>query len=133
MLLYRWPLLAEVRSEDGSKDTMSSPDSTPPPSKKAKTTAAKGKSKKYQCQYKPEYAKEFPWARKTTKKGHAFCQLCNTSFNIEHGGKNDLSKHTKTDRHVEAVRAAWQTPSMGNFVTKSGGEATKVVNAEEDA
>ena len=47
--------------------------------------------------------------------GFARCLFCSSDFSITHGGKNDVTSHIKTKRHIEMDKAASASKSVNSF------------------
>ncbi|VDI01407.1 Hypothetical predicted protein [Mytilus galloprovincialis] len=46
------------------------------------------------------------WLSKSTLGlSHAFCKVCNRDFTVDHGGLNDVSKHSSTALHQKSFNA----------------------------
>ncbi|CAC5375019.1 unnamed protein product [Mytilus coruscus] len=59
------------------------------------------------------------WLTKSnTGDSHAYCKLCNKDFRIDHGGLNDVNKHTNTAMHIKNLQAQNSTKSASNFFTR---------------
>lgn len=77
------------------------------------------KKVKYVCRFKSSWTEEFPSIIQShVDSNHAFCKACRVDFNIGHGGKDDVSQHVKSQRHVPAAEAQRGTPSMTTYIAK---------------
>nr|XP_034963326.1 uncharacterized protein LOC118081165 isoform X1 [Zootoca vivipara] len=91
------------------------------PSKKAKTM----------CKYLERWDSEFSFLKKSRMGHHyAFCTICSCDFSVSHGGRNDVTQHTKAAKHKRGVEAQKHAPTMSTFVTRNTEEADQVINAE---
>lgn len=63
-------------------------------------------------------------------KYYAFCKLCQADLSVEHGGKNDVSKHANCSKHTQTVEAQRGTANIGSFLLRGVSEADKVMKAE---
>ncbi|XP_060125518.1 uncharacterized protein LOC118081198 [Zootoca vivipara] len=91
------------------------------PSKKAKTM----------CKYLEKWESEFSFLKKS-RVGHsyAFCTICSCEFSVSHGGRNDVTQHTKSAKHKRGVEAQKNAPTMSTCVTSNTEETDQVINAE---
>jgi hypothetical protein len=44
------------------------------------------------------------------------CTLCGKTFSVGHGGKNDVTQHSKSEAHTKAVEAARSSSVRSYFV-----------------
>jgi hypothetical protein len=103
-------------SADGS--TSSSGENDADEKCKTDTTPQKKKAKRL-CRFQTSWESEFTWCRKVS--GNCFeahCVLCCKKFSVGHGGRNDLTAHTKSDLHKRNVVAA-KSESVRSFFVKS--------------
>lgn len=54
---------------------------------------------------------------------HAFCKVCRADFSVEHGGKNDISRHANCAKHKNLVEAQRRTPRIKSFLVRGVLEA----------
>lgn len=45
----------------------------------------------------------------------AKCLWCNSEFSISHGGKNDVTAHSRRNKHVEILSSKITTPPVAKF------------------
>lgn len=73
---------------------------------------------KYKSKYKEEWKQMFPALQKCDSEYALFCIHCKKKVSFEHGGKNDLAKHTKGDLHQKYEKQA-AGRKMTNFYPSS--------------
>ena len=57
-------------------------------------------SKKYQCRFNSDWQQTFPGLQNVKNDDRsAYCSVCNLTFSVAHGGKNDVTKHFATPTH----------------------------------
>lgn len=77
----------------------------------------RSKKRKYEQKFKTEYKVEFRWiAKSVVGDTLAFCTLSRCDVNIAHGGRDDLRKHSLTQKHVTAESAVNIQPTIASFV-----------------
>ena len=92
-----------------------SPDRSGTPSKKVK----------YVSTFKDEWRTTYSWVKKSAKgDGFAFCAVCNVNISVSHGGKNDITKHSKTVVHTANAQAAKTTPKMTSMLSSGPDKVT---------
>jgi hypothetical protein len=102
--------------KDSDSDSVSDPKSfdnvengSTPPKKKVKRL----------CRFMPTWEKEFTWCKQVIgNRFEAQCTLCHKTFSVGHGGRNDLTSHTKSDMHARNTMAA-KCSSIQSFFVKS--------------
>lgn len=57
------------------------------------------------------------------------CSFCNSKFKIAGGGRYDIEKHVKTQKHIESAKKVYTNQSMNSFVT--GNPAADLLRAKE--
>jgi hypothetical protein len=56
------------------------------------------------------------WLTKSKNgSSHAYCRLCNRDFRVDHGGLNDVTKHSNTAMHMSNCKAQNSMPAASNF------------------
>ena len=106
------------------------------PSKKRElspSTASPAKSdkKKYKCSFQVEWVKEFPHIRKSEKgDAYAKCTLCNSTFGVYAGGRNDVSRHVTGPQHTANFKTASATRGISSFCKPTSTVPDKVTKAE---
>ena len=77
------------------------------------------KKQRYTCKYQDKWTVEYPWVCKS-RQGieHAFCKakVCVIDIKVDHGGKNDLKKHSITEKHIRLQQSQNTTAPVTNFV-----------------
>lgn len=63
----------------------------------------------------------------------ANCTLCNRNFGIGHGGRNDLTIHSKSDLHKGNVNAARSSSVLSYFVKSTTTGLDKQVSCTQDS
>lgn len=58
---------------------------------------------------------QYPFIVKTKSDSDVHCNVCNTDFNISHGGKSDIESHLKSDKHKTAVGAAASSQQLTRY------------------
>jgi len=77
----------------------------------------KKKKAKRLSRFQTKWESDFDWCRRVP--GNMFeanCTLCNRNFGIGHGGRNDLTIHSKSDLHKGNVNAARSSSVFSYFV-----------------
>ena len=74
--------------------------------------------KKKQSKYQDKWTVEYPWVCKS-RQGieHAFCKVCVIDTKVDHGGKNNLKKHSITEKHPAAEIAEYHSSCDELFFT----------------
>jgi hypothetical protein len=78
------------------------------------------KRKKYLCKYQKAWEAEFSWLSHSDRSvNDAYCILCKSHLYIGSGAKNDMTRHAKSQNHMqlEMVQCQWKSKSMSLFVT----------------
>ncbi|CAC5399070.1 unnamed protein product [Mytilus coruscus] len=68
------------------------------------------------------------FTKSNTGDSHAYYKLCNKDFRIDHGGLNDVNKHTNTAMHIKNIQTQNSTKSASNFCTRP--DHNRVTKAE---
>ena len=107
------------------------------PSKKRElspcASPASKSQKKYKCSFQNEWVKEFPHIRRSEKgDAYAKCTLCNSTFGVYAGGRNDVSRHVNGSQHTANFKSASATPGISSLFKKTTTATTsdKVTKAE---
>lgn len=90
------------------------------------------KSKKRVCSFNEDLQKEFKFLRfesGSQDKSRLLCKTCGVRFSIAHGGRSDISQHTRSQKHKEAEKAACSSSSIAPYFTKRQDE-DKVLASE---
>ena len=88
---------------------------------KLATMATSSKKSRYSSKFRKDWQKEFSWAQ-PSKRGQYFCHcsVCKSDFCIDHGGKNDLTRHHNSSKHQSILKEeASNTKIQQHFVTNS--------------
>ena len=91
---------------------------------------APNKRAKYYCKYNREWCKTFPYVSKISLGiGYFKCTYCKADVSITGGGKNDVTRHAKVEKHKVAERALKQSfkitdafPSGDALVSKASSD-----------
>ena len=64
------------------------------------------KKQRYTCKYQDKWTVKYPWVFKS-RHGieHAFCKVCVIDITVDHGGKNDLKKHSIIEKHTRLQKS----------------------------
>nr|XP_015928697.2 uncharacterized protein LOC107455586 [Parasteatoda tepidariorum] len=83
---------------------------------------------KYSSSFQKAYTEEFPCII-SSRKGNTFamCVVCQTDFNVAHGGRSDVVKHVSTLKHKDKVKIVDQNKKLNLF---SQSKDQRVINAE---
>ena len=74
------------------------------------------KKKKYKSHFQAEWLQEFSYIKRSEKgDGFALCSVCNSSFSITAGGKNDITRHSKGSMHVANANSSKTTPKIASL------------------
>ncbi|XP_052072307.1 uncharacterized protein LOC127710472 [Mytilus californianus] len=80
------------------------------------------KKKRLPCRFLEKWQNDLKFSGWLTKSNtgdsHAYCKLWNKDFRIDHGGLNDVNKHTNTAMHIKNLQAQNSTKSASNFFTR---------------
>ena len=80
------------------------------------------KKKRLACRYLEKWQNDpkfTGWLAKSNMgESHAYCRLCNKDFKVDHGGVNDVNKHSKTASHTKNQQAQNCTKPAFNFFTR---------------
>ena len=70
---------------------------------------------RYTCKYQDKWTVEYPWVC-NSRQGieHAFCKVCVIDPKLDHGGKNDLRKHSITEKHTRLQKSQNTTSLVAN-------------------
>lgn len=75
-------------------------------------------SKRRKQVFLSQYTKDFRWIEASKRNEHsARCKFCTCELDLSHGGRNDILRHEKTEKHVEYERLMKSTARL-NFVNK---------------
>lgn len=76
------------------------------------------KRKKYLCKYQKAWEAEFSWLSHSDRSvNDAYCILCKSHLSIGSGAKNDLTRHAKSQNHMQLEMVQRKSKSMSLFVT----------------
>lgn len=60
--------------------------------------------KHHSTKYRAVWENDYPWLRAYTKNpGYAICTICESVFNICHGGVHDIKRHQETAKHKKRI------------------------------
>ena len=89
----------------------------------------KNKSKKYKITFQTEWLTEFPNIKRSDKgDGFAFCTLCNSTFGVTAGGRNDITRHNKGSKHIANASSSKIMPKIATLFKAT--TPNKVTEAE---
>lgn len=57
----------------------------------------------------------YSFLKKTKSDSDVRCNVCNTEFNISHGGKSDIESHLRSGTHQKALSCASSSQPLTNF------------------
>lgn len=75
-----------------------------------------GKTKKGVCVFNNKLQTTYPFIQTTTSESEVKCLKCHGRFSITSGGKNDITKHIKTSKHLSAVNAGKQFGHLKHLI-----------------
>ena len=76
------------------------------------------KRKKYLCKYEKAWEAEFIWLSQSDRiVNDAYCILCKSHLSIGSSAKNDLTRHAKSQNHMQLEMVQRKSKSMSLFVT----------------
>jgi hypothetical protein len=76
------------------------------------------KRKKYLCKYQKAWEAEFSWFSHSGRSvNDAYCILCKSNLTIGSSAKNDLTRHAKSQNHMQLEMVQRTSKSMSLFVT----------------
>jgi hypothetical protein len=74
--------------------------------------------KKYLCKYQKAWETEISWLSHGDRSvNDAYCILCKSHLSIGSGAKNDLTRHAKSQNHMQLEMVQRKSKSMSLFVT----------------
>ena len=76
---------------------------------------ASQRKRSYATAFKPEYSVEFPCIAKGKEASTALCKVCNITFSVAHGGRDDCKKHISTKKHASQVKVTRNVKPMSAF------------------
>jgi hypothetical protein len=79
---------------------------------------------KRKCLFSDVLKREYPFIiSDETDLNKVRCTLCKSVFSISHGGRNDIEKNIRVNKHKESLAAEASSKKMGSyFVGKTIGE-----------
>ena len=93
-----------------------------------KVSNSKTTYKKRKTSYNKNWEMEFTWAKSDSNSPeNAHCIICKTTFKIIHGGKNDIKKHGKSDKHKKLERSIASSSKVSAFFSKSDSQHDVVI------
>ena len=76
------------------------------------------KRKKYLCKYQKAWETEISWLSHGDRSvNDAYCILCKSHLFIGSGAKNDLTRHAKSQNHMQLEMVQRKSKSISLFVT----------------
>lgn len=60
-------------------------------------------------------SEKYSFIKKTKSDSDVCCNICNTEFNISHGGNSDIQSHLKSENHKKALSAASTSQQMTKY------------------
>lgn len=75
-------------------------------------------SKRGKCIFNDELGKKYTFMQKQKDKTNSdvHCNLCDSNFNIAHGGKNDIEKHISSVKHQKSIRSVASSQPIQNMM-----------------
>ena len=87
--------------------------------------------KKYLCKYQKAWEAEFSWLSHSDRSvNDAYCILCKSHLSIGSSAKNDLTRHAKSQNHMQLEIVQRKSKSMSLFVTPNNSLKSKTTSAE---
>lgn len=74
------------------------------------------------CVFSTKLQAEYKFLRKTSTKSIVDCNKCGSRFSIAAGGKTDIDRHVKTEKHKRALNAASSSKSLSAFFSSMSDE-----------
>ena len=75
--------------------------------------SSSAKRKKYLCKYQKAWEAEFSWLSHSGRSvNDAYCILCKSHLSIGSGAKNDLTRHAKSQNHMQLEMVQRKSKSM---------------------
>lgn len=110
---------SETISDSESDDTKTKSTETGPAPETATDKTPPKKKLKRLSRFQAAWESDFEWCRKVYGNVYeAQCTLCNRKFSIGHGGRTDVTTHSKSDIHMRNVSAA-RSSSVRSYFVKS--------------
>ena len=83
------------------------------------------------CKYQDKWTVEYPWVC-NSRQGieHAFCKVCVIDPKLDHGGKNDLKKHSITEKHTRLQKSQNTTSLVANVFFTVNADIEDVIRSE---
>lgn len=89
------------------------------------------RKKVYNQVFREQYSVEFPYIKKSEKGDlFAYCTTCRCDINIAHGGKTDITVHSRSAKHLTNVKCREESQKISNFFVKPGNADLDVIRAE---
>ena len=67
--------------------------------------------------FQKSWEKDFPWVKSSDRgPNYAFCTICKSHFNVAHGAKNDVLRHSKSQGHLKYEKGQGATQSVSSFL-----------------
>ena len=86
---------------------------------------------KRKCKFRDEYSNERTFIKQGRNCFEATCGLCQCNFSIEHGGKNDITRHIDSAKHKKSISSTSKDDKITNFlIKKNTDEENKIIAAE---
>ncbi|XP_042300251.1 uncharacterized protein LOC121918235 [Sceloporus undulatus] len=85
---------------------------------------------KRRTKFKEQYTREFPSIKRGRTEFEVTCILCNAYISISHGGRNDITSHLATTKHMNAAKCASASKQLTSFFAPGKPEVKKVALAE---
>lgn len=74
------------------------------------------KMPKRSCKFTEELQNEFPFLQKHLSLAtEVRCKKCLGTFSIAHGGRSDIQRHVKSDKHQKSLSAASSSAALPTF------------------
>ena len=112
--------VVELDNDTPNKDSHSHSVSDPKSNENVENSSTPPKKKvKRLCPFMPTWEKEFMWCKQVIgKRFEPQSTLRCKTFSVGHGGRNDLTSHTKSDMHARNTMAAKCSLLIHSFILR---------------
>lgn len=73
------------------------------------------KTIKGKCVFNAQLKSTYPFLETTKNESVVFCKKCKSEFSIASGGKSDIVRHLKTNKHISALNTASTSQKIDSF------------------
>lgn len=74
---------------------------------------------KRKCVFNEDLKKKYPFIKHTFNESNVFCKHCSGNFSIAAGGNDDIVRHLKAAKHLNALSAAANNHNIDSFFALS--------------